>query len=138
MAQLNMKDGETMFKKTIQIIFIVLMLTACNNGDVVDKHGDVENLERLEEFITNMNNNKEDEITITTYTEEGDPIHYILTFNGNSLNVEYDGTKDKYGSKERFTTTCREITKNKYNNGYEYYLEGCTEKGNIYIFATFD
>ena len=72
---------------------------------------------RIEEFIDNSNNGIDDEITITQYTIEGDPITTILKYNGTdgTFKMTMDTTQDKFGKQE--------ITTRIFDNTYKAVLE---------------
>lgn len=47
---------------------------AIDNGDVVDVHGQITNIEKLEDFVNSVDHGSAAKLRITTYTIEGDPI----------------------------------------------------------------
>ncbi|MHC1683071.1 MAG: DUF4362 domain-containing protein [Clostridiaceae bacterium] len=70
------------------------------NGDVVAVHGEITNLDKLENFKNNVHNGEKDKVTVTTYyTIEGDAIIYTLNFNGKTIEYAVDMRRDKYAVK---------------------------------------
>jgi Domain of unknown function (DUF4362) len=95
--------------------------------DIVVKHTSTENLDRLKEFIQNVNNKKKDEVRVVAYTKEGDPIIEDLTFDGKELKVTTDTTRDKFGQPTITTRTCSSISTQKNNAGdLQYVANGYT------------
>lgn len=68
---------------------------AIKNGDVVNLHGKISNWERWEQFIKNVDQQKADQVRITSYTTEGDPIFEELVYNGNGIEYAYDDSSAK-------------------------------------------
>jgi hypothetical protein len=136
-----------MFKKRFMFIFVFVLMTlsACgtspsvkeqgqsgsNNSnseeknEIINMHGNVSNLNRLDVFVENVAAKKSDEIKITHYTFEGDPIYDEVTFDGKQLTITNDNTEDKFGSGEIFTYTCKNMTKNESDTALEYLLKDC-------------
>ncbi|MCQ6563281.1 DUF4362 domain-containing protein [Paenibacillus mendelii] len=120
-------------------LILIVLLSACSskpynydtaiaNGDIVNLHGQLKNVERLQEFYQNISQNKKDDIRITQFTEEGDPIFYDLEFNGEEIKYTYDTTKDNHGKNRVRSTTCKTLIATKIDTGVEYTLEGCFGK----------
>lgn len=59
------------------------------------------NVQRLSEFINNVNNDVSDSITVVIYTDEGDPISHRMEFAGGVLRVEIDSSQDKFGGTDK-------------------------------------
>ncbi|MCR2822582.1 DUF4362 domain-containing protein [Lederbergia panacisoli] len=74
--------------------------------DVLNIHGSIEGLERMKSFYDNMQNAVQSNLRIVHYTIEGAPIVTELTYNGESLEVKYDSTRDAFGSGEITTARC--------------------------------
>ncbi|MDT9025874.1 DUF4362 domain-containing protein [Rossellomorea yichunensis] len=77
--------------------------------DVVNTHGNIENMERFEEFYKNVGDDVEDRIRIVTYTEEGDPVLHDLDYDGNVLHSVRDSRRDTFGSGEIVEMSCENI-----------------------------
>jgi hypothetical protein len=121
------------------VLALILILSACSSkpydydtaidhGDIVDLHGNLKNIERLEEFYQNLLLKNKDKIRITRFTIEGDPIFNDLEFDGNEIKYNYDNSKDKFGKTNKRSTTCKSLKITKIENGIEYSLEGCYGK----------
>jgi hypothetical protein len=132
--------------KKLSSILLIMILISCNNtqiderDDIIDTHGTISNVERLDEFIKNIKDRKKDRIRITRHTVEGDPIYYYFTFDGIEVKYKYDNSKDKFGTSIVRSTVCKNFTKNKAETGIEYKLEGCSgenaDMGNSFSFTS--
>jgi hypothetical protein len=136
-----------MFKKRFTVIFVSIFMTlsACGtspsmkeqgqsssnnlnsveNNEIINMHGTVKNLNRLDHFVEDVAAKKSDEINITHYTIEGDPIYDKVTYDGKQLTITNDNTEDKFGSGEIFTYTCKNMIKNESDTELEYLLMDC-------------
>lgn len=101
------------------------------NNEVVDIHGQLENIERLDLFVKNVQAEKEDNVRLTRYTIEGDPIFHDLTFDGSKLTVKIDTSEDKFGQGEVMTYVCKGIQKQESNTETKYILEECPDIGEL-------
>ncbi len=101
---------------------------AIQRGDVVDIHGNITNLDKLERFITNFEKGQKDFLRITRYTIEGDPVLYELDFNGKSIAYTVDSTRDHFAGtgKGRNTSQCSKIGKEKEKKSTQYYISDCS------------
>ncbi|MEH7074235.1 DUF4362 domain-containing protein [Neobacillus drentensis] len=99
---------------------------AIKNGDIVNVHGEITNVDRFNQFIKNVNQKVEDKVRITSYTTEGDPIFYNLNFNGKEIEYTYDASQDSYGGSDKQSTTCSVIVSSTNENGVEYHLSKCS------------
>ncbi|WP_442598078.1 DUF4362 domain-containing protein [Neobacillus sp. D3-1R] len=137
------------FKNFTIIVSSLLLLAGCGtniisdgpektgstitSNDIIDIHGNVKNLERLDVFMQHLKNGETDEIRVTHYTIEGDPIYDEVIFDGKQLSITNDTTEDEFGPKERTTYTCQNIERNETNKTLEYMLIDCEleeQKGN--------
>lgn len=104
--------------------------TAIKNGDVVNIHRKQYNVEKLEQFVENVKNNKKDKIRITNYTIEGGAIITDLEYDGKNINYKYDNTRDGFGvptiEKKKFDMDSI------YKSGSNYYLK--SKPNDILIF----
>ncbi|WP_053178221.1 DUF4362 domain-containing protein [Peribacillus loiseleuriae] len=110
---------------------------AIENGDVVNRHGEISNLDKFENFIKNVESGTKDEIRITMYTIEGDPIFYNLNYDGNKIQYTYDDSQDGYAGSGKGikSTSCSNIESRNTENGVEYHLSECSsEVGNTFYF----
>ena len=130
--------------KKFPFLLAIALLSACNErpadsgqtnnlsyttspADVVDKHGEIENLERLEEFIENTQNGNKDELLVVRYTTEGSPILHKLQFDGVVIASTLDTSIDAYGQGEIYNYTCKAIGVVERVEGKEYLLEDCDQ-----------
>lgn len=74
--------------------------------DVFNTHGGIEGFEKMQDFYETLQKGVASDLRIVHYTIEGAPIVTDLTFNGDSLEVEHDSTRDPYGGGEITTNTC--------------------------------
>lgn len=110
---------------------------AIENGDVVDIHGKISNLDKFDNFIKHIRSGDKDKIRITSYTIEGDPIFYNLSYDGNQIQYNYDNSQDAFGGSDKGvqSTSCSSIEKKDVENGVEYDLNGCSsEVGDTFYF----
>lgn len=71
-----------------------------NNNDILyDSYARTYNLERLLDFINNVNNGVPDYVTVTTYGMDGPAVTKVLQYNGNTIIYTYDGTRYPYENK---------------------------------------
>jgi hypothetical protein len=97
------------------------------NGDVVHIFDKVLNEEKWKQFIHNVNEKSKDQVRITQYTIEGDPIFYELVYDGDNIKFTYDNSLDTNGSdRKRPSTLCKKIGTKQRETGHKYYsLVGC-------------
>lgn len=110
---------------------------AIENGDVVNLYGKISNLDKFENFIKNVENGAKDEIRITMYTLEGDPIFDNLSYDGNKIQYTHDNLQDGYAGSGKGikSTSCSNIESRNTEDGVEYYLGECSsEVGNTFNF----
>lgn len=130
-----MKRSNSLFV-LLSLIFISGCQSAQNNTnyilefisspeDVVDNNIEIQNIERFEQFLSNINEGKADEVRIVRYTTEGDPILHVLEFNGETIKSTFDSRRDEYGSGGISQTTCHSIEEVETREGTGYFLEGC-------------
>jgi hypothetical protein len=86
-------------------------VSGIGNVDVLNAHGSIEGLGRIESFYDNMQKDVPSKLRIVHYTIEGDPMLTDLTYNGKSLEVKDDTSRDKYGSGEIKTNSCKDMIK---------------------------
>ena len=115
---------------------------AAANGDVVNLHGKMYNFDKWTLFLRNLDMGVPNQVRITQYTDEGDPIFYELVYDGaEAIAYTYDNSRDGFGSNAgRPSTVCRgiELEKN-IEFGSHYKLTGCdNETGNTFWFTTIE
>lgn len=95
--------------------------------EVMDRHGQVENRERLDTFVEKVQSGSKDKVRLTRLTIEGDPIYHDLDFDGTTLTMTLDTTEDEYGNGEVTSYKCKSIVKQESNTETKYMLEGCSD-----------
>lgn len=116
-------------KYIIYLFVLASLLVACNtsNGsdeiqervkpsvkgvsdvDVVNTHGGVEGVKKMQIFYENTQKGIASDLRIVHYTIEGDPMVTDLSYNGDTIEVEHDTTRDTYGSGQITTNTCGKL-----------------------------
>lgn len=91
------------------------------SADVIDMHGQITNLEKLDAFFAGETDNQR----LVRYTIEGDPIFYDLSRKQDGVEVRYDTSQDKYGSPSVKTYGCEGMQKKESERGVSYVLTGC-------------
>ncbi len=99
-----------------------------SSEDVVDMHGEIENMERFEEFLNNVEQGQRDNIRVVRYTTEGDPMLHDLEYKGEVIKSTSDPRRDKFGGGSINTSTCTSVEVVEHTERTEYILDGC---GNI-------
>ena len=101
---------------------------AIKNGDIVNFHGEISNIDRFEQFLENLKNDTKDEIRMTSYTEEGDPVFYNLTFDGYKIQYTYDDSQDGFAGSNKGvkSTSCSNIETQHTEMRALYVLSGCS------------
>ena len=136
-------------KRTLLILLFIILsstLIACqqaedqqvkDNDVVFSNDGEISNLDKLEEFIKNIEDGDEDKVRIVRYTIEGDPIFNTLDYNGENIKYTYDDSQDEYAgsNKGEKSTTCANLESRKTKDGVEYHLSDCSSDfGNYFDF----
>ncbi|MGG0178689.1 DUF4362 domain-containing protein [Gottfriedia acidiceleris] len=126
---MKIRDGYKKWRVLIGITLLLFVIAGCqsknknisNTQEVVNKHNEIENIEGLNSFVDNVNNQKETEINYVQYGIEGQRGVRTLTFNGEQINVSHsvDGKFiEKYNCKNIIVKIEKEV---KY-----YVLSQCT------------
>jgi len=76
------------------------------NVDVLNTHGGIDGIERMQRFYEDMKSGVPSDLRMVFYTIEGDPMVTDLKYNGESLEVKNDTTRDGYGNGEIRTISC--------------------------------
>ncbi len=129
-----MKKGvKGMLRLWLLSILTLTLLAGCGTSggwpeeDLIrDTHGELENIERLDLFVENVEQKKEDAVRIEHFTTEGDPIYETLRNSSGSILLEYDATEDAYGSGEKWERSCGSIEKKENQESTSYTLAGCS------------
>jgi hypothetical protein len=108
--------------RKLYISFLLpLFLSGCgeyspSKHDVVNTHGRIENLSLLEEFIEDVSINKDSEVRVVNYTDEGDPIIHDLKYSNDQLTSIMDTREDEFGDQLVKEDVCENIKKLDKNN----------------------
>lgn len=108
---------------------------AIKRGDIVYQ-SDVINLERFEQFLSNLSNKKEDKIRVTGYTDEGDPIFQDLQFDGKVIQYRYDNSNDEFAGNDRGiqTDVCTKIIEKENIRGeVDYLISSCSNNQDYFL-----
>jgi hypothetical protein len=73
---------------------------AIKNGDVTNVHGKIYNNEKLNVFIEKFKKQESAMVRVTQYTIEGDAIIKDLIYDGKSIILKDDWTRDKFAAAE--------------------------------------
>jgi hypothetical protein len=127
-------------------LFLAFIISGCQSnittdyepesGDILDKHGDITNLDKFNAFVDHVQQGKKDKIRIVHYTIEGDAILHDLDFDGKTIHSTFDSTRDEYGSGSVTKASCKSIAVQETNTSTEYVIEGCDNNEREFIFLT--
>lgn len=100
-----------LIKQIVLLIIFLGLITGCSdsavkNADVVNTHGSIEGLDKMELFYEDTKKNVKSDLSVVHYTIEGDPMITDLTYNNGVIKVKQDTTRDQYGSGRVTTITC--------------------------------
>lgn len=98
------------------------------NVDVLNTHGGIEGIERMQRFYKDMKSGEPSDLRIVFYTIEGDPIVKDLKFDGESLEVKTDSTRDEYGSGEVETISCGQLIEEVNPTNTSYIATDCKDR----------
>lgn len=111
---------------------------AAADGDIVDQHGQISNLKRLDMFRQHISEGIGDKIRITIYTVEGSPVFYDLDYDGKMIQYTYDNSHGGYAGsgQRRESTTCSELVRAHEDGIVKYLLKGCSsDLGDSFYFT---
>lgn len=98
------------------------------NVDVVNTHGRIfEGLDNMHTFYENVLNGVLSDLRIVHYTIEGDPIVTDLKYDGETMKVINDSTRDKFGSGEIETTKCSGLIEEVTHTNTTYFAVDCSD-----------
>lgn len=98
------------------------------NGDIIVQK-DVTNRDRFESFLKKSTQGKSDQIRITAFTTEGDPILYDVKYDGKSYQYTSDSSRDQFGTTDddRKNEICQQLNKTSDKKQSIYTLRKCAE-----------
>nr|WP_230088765.1 DUF4362 domain-containing protein [Exiguobacterium sp. TBG-PICH-001] len=104
------------------------MEDAKNNGDIIVQNG-VTNSDRFESFLKKSKQGKSDQIRITAFTTEGDPVLYDVKYDGKTYQYSSDSSRDQFGSTDddRKNEVCQQLDKTIVKQEIIYTLRKCAE-----------
>lgn len=111
------------------------------NNEIVETHGQLQNIVRLDAFINNVKKDKKDKVRLTRYTTEGDPIYHDLDYADSKLTFTMDTREDEFGQGAVTKSICKGIQKQELETETNYILTGCEneqKKGLLTIFHDVD
>lgn len=114
--------GSTAIKKTEQHNIPDYIPTT---EDILERHGEIENKERLKDFLNHVEKGQKDRIRVVRYTVEGDPILHDLDYDGVVIKSTKDKRRDKFGVGSVEDTTCTSIEMVEATERTDYNLVGC-------------
>ncbi|MGD7024641.1 DUF4362 domain-containing protein [Rossellomorea vietnamensis] len=123
-------------RKLYSTFIVLFLLSGCgeyspSKYDVVNTHGNIENVRLLENFIENVSKNKDSEVRVVNYTDEGDPIIHDLNYSNGLITSVKDTREDEFGDQLVMENVCESIKKIDKNNRTIYQLEGCNGKETV-------
>ena len=104
-----------------------------SDEDIIDKLGEVTNLQRFVDFVLNVNGKLHDKIRIVSYTTEGGQILKDLVFDGNNIMYTIDSTRNHNGEQLVAATTCQSIEKIESSELTVYKINECEEELDNYL-----
>jgi hypothetical protein len=113
---------------------------AIQQGDVVNIHGQIRNLDQFTQFMKNVDDHVDTKLRIVQLTIEGDPIFYDLDYKNSKISYTFDESEDTFGGNKKMKTDCTGIVSEKVERGTAYKLAGCqsAEVGNSFQFQVRD
>ncbi|AGK54056.1 DUF4362 domain-containing protein [Bacillus sp. 1NLA3E] len=99
--------------------------TVAENGEVINKHGSIEGLERMDQFFEDFTKKINSKLRVVHYTIEGDPIIKDLTYDGKTITVKHDTTADQFGSGSITTYSCKKLYKEVNPTNVSYVASEC-------------
>ncbi|MGI1805469.1 DUF4362 domain-containing protein [Exiguobacterium sp. TDN 0502] len=123
--------------RKIGLALCILFLVGCGkytmeeakeNGDIIVQKG-VENSDRFESFLKKTKQGESDQIRITAFTTEGDPVLYDVKYDGKSYQYTSDSSRDPFGTTDddRKNEICKRLVKTSEKEQSVYTLRKCTE-----------
>ncbi|MGD6968732.1 DUF4362 domain-containing protein [Rossellomorea vietnamensis] len=123
-------------RKLYSTFIVLFLLSGCgqyspSKHDVVNTHGNIENLRLLENFIENVSMDRDSKVRVVNYTDEGDPIIHDLNYSNDLITSVKDTREDEFGDQLVMENVCESIKKIDKNNLTFYQLQGCNGKETV-------
>lgn len=123
--------------RKLSLIVCMLCLAGCGkytmeeakeNGDIIVQK-DVANSDRFESFLKKSKQGESDQIRITAFTTEGDPVLYDVKYEGKSYHYTSDSSRDQFGTTDddRKNEVCQQLDKTSDKKKSIYTLRKCAE-----------
>ncbi|KOP29358.1 hypothetical protein ADM98_10780 [Exiguobacterium sp. BMC-KP] len=123
--------------RKLGLIVCLLCLAGCGkytmeeakeNGDIIVQN-DVTNSDRFESFLKKSTQGKSDQIRITAFTTEGDPVLYDVKYDGKSYQYTSDSSRDQFGTTDddRKNEVCKRLVKTTEKEQSVYTLRQCAK-----------
>ncbi len=123
--------------RKLGLIVCLLCLAGCGkytleeakeNGDIIVQN-EVTNSDRFESFLKKSTQGKSDQIRITAFTTEGDPVLYDVKYDGKSYQYTSDSSRDQFGTTDddRKNEVCKRLVKTSEKEQSVYTLRQCAE-----------
>ena len=108
--------------------------------DVVEIHGDVKNINLLDDFVMAAEQGIVKTQRLIRYTIEGDPIINYMTSGANGISNKIDATKDQYGGGTHYEVFDRMFSRKVLSEGKNYieYVVLIDDKEHVFIRAKVD
>lgn len=92
-------------------------------------NGPVYNFSSFELFLDNVEVGQSDSVRIANYTLEGEPTLYNLTFDGSSIDLKIDRSKNNNRGNDpvKVNMTCTDLVTEAGQQVLTYTLEGCNQ-----------
>lgn len=110
---------------------IPIVDTKTQSNDIKSPIENAAQKNRFNQFIANSQKGVRDNIRITYYTVEGDPIINEFSFNGQNFEVTTDTTRDKFGQGTINKFTCSKIGQEEKESIVYYELTGCPDSFSV-------
>lgn len=104
---------------------------AKKNKDVIDVHGKITNMYKVEQLYDNVNSGQSDSIRITRYNTNGEAIIYDIDYDGEIINCSVDRTRDstaKSGDRKVNVYQYMKLYIRRDESVTEYFLTGADSK----------
>ncbi|MDN4608668.1 DUF4362 domain-containing protein [Sporosarcina highlanderae] len=97
------------------------------NVDVLKHVSSINGLERMERFYKNTQQGVSSDLRIVHYTFEGAPIVTDLNYDGETMKITFDTSRNKYGSGEITTTKCSKLVEEVNPTNTTYIAVDCSD-----------
>ncbi|MBM7703911.1 DUF4362 domain-containing protein [Metabacillus iocasae] len=122
----------------LSIIAIFGVLSGCNEfelkeTDVVIEEDNVTNKQSFEQFVEHVTANKESNVRLVTYTENGEPLLHHLDYKDEMITLNVEKTEGNAKERTVSKTSCESIRVDETLNKVDYSLTGCTDQKDVHL-----